>query len=64
MVEDDPVTERAARAVDRTYVRRAATQESAAEVLGMSFSTYRRQLAKGVQAVAEVLWHWEVHGHR
>jgi hypothetical protein len=63
-IEEDPATERAARAVDRTYVRRAATQESAAEVLGMPFSTYRRHLSKGIDAVIDLLWQWELHGGR
>lgn len=62
--EEDPATERAARAVDRTYLRRASTQEAAAEVLGMPFSTYRRHLARGVEAVIERLWSWEVRGGR
>lgn len=61
-VEEDPATERAARAVDRTYLRRTTTQEAAAEVLEMPFSTYRRQLAKGMQAVVTLLWTWETRG--
>ncbi|KGN33976.1 hypothetical protein N802_08700 [Knoellia sinensis KCTC 19936] len=64
VVEDDPATERAARAVDRTFVRRAPTHEAAAEVLGMPFSTYRRHLTKGIDRVIEVLWGWEIHGDR
>ena len=51
-----------ARAVDRTYVRAAATQEAAAEVLGLPFSTYRRHLAAGVERLTERLWHWELRG--
>jgi DNA-directed RNA polymerase specialized sigma24 family protein len=63
-VEEDPPTERAARAVDRTYLRRGLTQEAAAEVLGMPFSTYRRHLARGLEAVVARLWAWELHGGR
>ncbi|GAB2698660.1 hypothetical protein [Thalassiella azotivora] len=51
-----------AAAVDRTYLRPAATQELAAELLGLPFSTYRRHLRAGVQRVTEVLWDWELHG--
>lgn len=63
-VEEDPPNRRAARAVDRTYLRPGATQEAAAEVLSMPFSTYRRHLALGVGLVVDRLWDWEVHGGR
>jgi hypothetical protein len=43
------------RALDRTYLRPAFTQERAAEVLGLPFSTYRRHLTQGVARVAERL---------
>ena len=52
----------AARALDRTYLRPAATQERAAEVLDLPFSTYRRHLRLGVERLCEVLWAWELHG--
>jgi hypothetical protein len=35
----------------RTFVRPAPTQEAAAEVLGLPFSTYRRHLAKAIDEV-------------
>ncbi len=44
------------RALDRTYVRPAPTQERAAELLGLPFSTYRRHLGGGVDRVAGYLW--------
>ncbi|MDN5933904.1 MAG: hypothetical protein L0I24_23000 [Pseudonocardia sp.] len=44
------------RALDRTYVRPAPTQERAAEVLGLPFSTYRRHLTGGITRVASALW--------
>lgn len=44
------------RALDRTYLRPAATQEAAAEVLGLPFSTYRRHLTRGVERLTEILW--------
>ena len=42
------------RAVERTYVRPAATQERAAAALGLPFSTYRRHLTQGVDRVMRV----------
>lgn len=50
------------RALDRTYLRPAATQERAAEVLGLPFSTYRRHLGQGVERVVAWLWEREVYG--
>jgi hypothetical protein len=48
------------RAVERTYVRPAATQERAAAAL--PFSTYRRHLTQGVDRVVAWLWDQEVYG--
>ena len=61
-VADHPREERLARALDRTYLRPAPTQEAAAEVLGLPFSTYRRHLTRGVERVVELLWQQEVGG--
>ena len=47
------------RAVDRTYLRPAPTQERAAELLGLPFTTYRRHLTQGVARVAQTLWQQE-----
>jgi hypothetical protein len=44
----------------RTFVRGAPTQEAAAEVLGLAFSTYRRHLAKAVEQLTDVLWAVEI----
>jgi hypothetical protein len=41
-------------------VRAAPTQEAAAEVLGLPFSTYRRHLAKALDQVTELLWSVEI----
>ncbi|HYB47055.1 MAG TPA: ATP-binding protein [Streptosporangiaceae bacterium] len=54
-----PRDERLFRAVDRTYLRPAPTQERAAELLGLPFSTYRRHLAQGVARIAARLWERE-----
>lgn len=44
----------------RTFVRGAPTQEAAAEVLGLPFSTYRRHLAKALEQVTDLLWAVEI----
>jgi hypothetical protein len=54
-----PRDEKLFRAVDRTYLRPAPTQERAAELLGLPFSTYRRHLAQGVARIAARLWEQE-----
>ncbi|MBX4167921.1 ATP-binding protein [Rhodococcus sp. DMU2021] len=58
----DPRDDKLFRAVDRTYVRGAATQEAAAARLGLPFSTYRRHLTRGVTRVVGWLWDLEVYG--
>jgi hypothetical protein len=50
------------RALHHTYVQPAATQDQAAELLDLPFSTYRRHLSSGVTAVTELLWQREVRG--
>ena len=50
----DPRGEKLARALDRTYLRPAPTQEAAAELLGLPFSTYRGHLTRGVERVVDV----------
>ncbi|MGH3350058.1 MAG: ATP-binding protein [Nocardioides sp.] len=58
----DPRDDKLLCAVDRTYLRPAATQESAAAMLGLPFSTYRRHLTQGVERVVAWLWEREVYG--
>ncbi len=58
----DPRSALAASAPDRTYLRPAGSQERAAEVVGTSFSTYRRHLAAGTDRLEALLWEWELHG--
>jgi hypothetical protein len=48
------------RALNCTYLAPAATQELAAERLGLPFNTYRYQLAAAVKRVAEILWQREL----
>ena len=63
-LRDHPRDEKRWRAVERTYVRPAGTQERAAEALGLPFSTYRRHLTQGVEQVVAWLWDQEVYGVR
>ena len=47
-------------ALEQTYFREGGKQLAAAAALGMSFSTYRRHLARGRARVAEILWEREI----
>jgi hypothetical protein len=58
----DPRHAKFQRALDRTYVHAAPTQERAAEVLGLPFSTYRRHLTQGIELVIASLWDQELYG--
>jgi hypothetical protein len=42
--------------LDRTFLRPAPSQEAAAEVLGLPFSTYRRHLGRAVERVVDLSW--------
>jgi len=50
------------RALHRTYLDPARSQEQAAELLGLPFSTYRRHLKGGITQVSEILWQKEIGG--
>jgi hypothetical protein len=52
--------ERAWRALHHTYISPAPSQERAAELLDLPFSTYRRHLAEGIALVGETLWQQEL----
>jgi hypothetical protein len=58
----NPRDEKLYRALQRTYLRPAATQELAAELLGLPFSTYRYPLSTGIARVTGWLWRRELHG--
>jgi RimJ/RimL family protein N-acetyltransferase len=58
----DPRDERLYQALACTFFEPAATQELAAERLGLPFSTYRYQLAGAIRRVTERLWRHELHG--
>ena len=48
------------RVLDRTFVHAATTQEAAATVLDLPFSTYRRHLSRAIDELTDVLWSVEI----
>jgi hypothetical protein len=52
------------RALYHTYFQPAPTQEQAAELLDVPFSTYRRYLKTGINRIIEILWDQEVSGSK
>ena len=59
-VAHEPRAESLGRVLERTYVHAAPTQEAAAQVLDLPFSTYRRHLARALQRLADLLWAVEI----
>ncbi len=59
-LQTSPRDEKLYRALHRTYLNPAPTQEQAAELLDLPFSTYRRHLKAGMVRVAEILWQREI----
>jgi hypothetical protein len=57
-----PRDDKLLRAVERTYLDPAPTQEAAAARLGLPFSTYRRHLTQGIDRIVAWLWDREVYG--
>lgn len=55
-----PREERLYLALHHTYFHPAPSQERAAEVLDMPFSTYRRHLKTAITRVSDVLWQQEI----
>lgn len=58
----NPKEEKFYRAVYRTYLHPAVSQERAAELLDIPFSTYRRHLKSGIDRIREILWQRELAG--
>jgi hypothetical protein len=58
----DPRGGKLVRALERTYLRPAPTQEAAAELLDLPFSTYRGHLTRGLERVVDWLWQRELYG--
>ena len=59
-LREEPKGGQLAAVLQRTFVHGAPTQEAAAEVLGLPFSTYRRHLAKGIEQLTDLLWAVEI----
>jgi hypothetical protein len=57
---NEPRGEQLRAVLHRTYIRPAPTQEAAAEVLDLPFSTYRRHLAKALEQLTDLLWTMEI----
>jgi hypothetical protein len=57
-----PRDQRLYRALYRTFFNPVATQEQAADLLGLPFSTYRAHLRAGTERVTELLWQRELYG--
>jgi hypothetical protein len=57
-----PRDDKLLRAIERTYLDPAPTQEAAAARLGLPFSTYRRHLTQGIDRIVTWLWDREVYG--
>jgi hypothetical protein len=56
----NPKDEKLYRAIRQTYLEPAPTQERAAELLDLPFSTYRYHLANGVKRIVDGLWRREL----
>jgi hypothetical protein len=56
----NPREEKLYRAIYRTYLQPAPTQELAAELLDLPFSTYRRHLKSGIEKLGMSLWQREI----
>ena len=61
-LQESPKESKYYRAVYHTYIQPAPTQELAAELLDVPFSSYRRHLKAGMTRTAEILWQAEVGG--
>lgn len=55
-LKSDPRADHLYRVLDRTYLRPAPTQEKAAELLDLPFSTYRRHRDRATEAITNWLW--------
>jgi hypothetical protein len=60
-LREHPRDDKLWRAVERTYLRPASTQERAAAALGLPLSTFRRHLTLGVDRVVARLWDQEIY---
>jgi hypothetical protein len=56
ILKSDPRAGTQFRVLDRTYLRPAPSQEKAAELLDLPFSTYRRYRDRGIGTITDWLW--------
>ena len=61
-LKEVPRQDKAYRALDRTYFRPAPSQEQAAELLDLPYSTFRRHLKAGIDELTAMLWRREIGG--
>jgi hypothetical protein len=59
-LRSDPRAEARYRVIDRTFLRPAPSQEKAAELLDLPFSTYRRYRDRGLEVITEWLWELDI----
>ena len=59
-LQDSPREAKFYRPLYYTYLQPAPTQEQAAELLDLPFSSFRRHLKSGVTRVTEILWAQEI----
>jgi hypothetical protein len=59
-LQQTPRNVRLYRALDANYFHPASTQEQAAEILDIPFSTYRRHVQTGVNRLCALLWQREL----
>ncbi len=59
-LQTSPRDAKLSRALIHTYIQPAPTQEKAAELLDLPFSTYRRHLKAGITRITEILWQQEI----
>lgn len=59
-LQESPKDVKFYRAIYHTYIKPAPTQEQAAELLDLPFSTFRRHLKEGVTRLSEILWEGEL----
>jgi hypothetical protein len=61
-LDADPREAKLHRAITMTFMLNTPTQQTAADRLGLPFSTYRRHLTRGLQRVCDLLWQRELRG--
>lgn len=60
VLKADPQSQHLYRVLDRTFLRPPSSQEKAAELLDLPFTTYRRYRDRAVAAVVDWLWELEI----